>query len=108
MKAFARKVSETLREYPASFGGFVFMLVPWAIVYVSLINIKMHPAPEGIQDHRGEGLAFGVILALMIAAILLIIFVISLIVQKDKSFYVKLIAAIIFVNLFLYGLGLML
>jgi glucan phosphoethanolaminetransferase (alkaline phosphatase superfamily) len=108
MKKFASKVLDTTQRYPFSIGGFIFMLVPWVIIFGALINIKyLQPAPEGTIEYRGEFLMFGVIIALMIAGILSAIVVVNLIFRKDKSFYAMLIAVIIIVNLSLYLLGMM-
>jgi hypothetical protein len=106
MKTIAGRVLETTKQYPFSIGGFLFTLVPWALVYFVLIRINLQPAPKGIPDHRGEGLIFWVILALLIAAIFTAITVLNLILQKDKPFYVKLTAVTILLNIFLYGIGL--
>ena len=106
MKTIAGRVLEITKQYPFSIGGFLFTLVPWALVYFVLIRINLQTAPKGIPDHRGEFLTFGVIVALLIAVIYTTIAVGNLILQKDKPFYAKLTAVTILLNIFLYGIGL--
>ena len=106
MNRFAGKVLETTKRHPFLVGGFVFTLVPWVIVYTVLINIKyIRPAPNGTDDHRGEFLLFAVIVALILAGILSTVAAVNLVIQKDKSFYAKLIALIIVVNFSFYVIG---
>lgn len=105
MTKFARSAFETFESYPFSLIAFYVALIPWVMVYMGFINIFLTPAPEGHHDYRGEGVMFGVIIALSIAVILILITTLNLIFQKNKPFYAKLVATTLAINLVLYGLG---
>jgi hypothetical protein len=93
----------TFKIYPFSIGAFVFSLTAWILVTIAHFNIKLNPPPESYRDYRGEGLIFGVIFAILVAIILVVTTVLNLIFQKAKTFYARLVAITIIVNLLWYG-----
>ena len=97
-------IFSTIKSYPFSIIAFVLSLAPWVLVTIARFNIRLNPAPEGYHDYRGEGLMFGVILAILLALILLVATVLNLAFQKTKSFYAWLVGVIVFANLAWYGL----
>jgi hypothetical protein len=105
MKTLSSKILEKFEEYPLSLAAYVLSLIPWVLVYVGQLRINLNPVPAGVNDYRGEGLAYAALLALLLASILLTVTVINLIFQKVKRFYLELIALIIVGNLVLYGIG---
>jgi hypothetical protein len=105
MKTLSSKILEKFEEYPLSLAAYVLSLIPWVLVYVGQLRINFNPVPAGVNDYRGEGLAYAALLALLLASILLTVTVINLIFQKVKRFYLELIALIIVGNLVLYGIG---
>jgi hypothetical protein len=105
MKTLSSKILEKFEEYPLSLAAYVLSLIPWVLVYVGQLRINLNPVPAGVNDYRGEGLAYAALLALLLASILLTVTLINLIFQKVKRFYLELIALIIVGNLVLYGIG---
>jgi hypothetical protein len=105
MKTLSSKILEKFEEYPLSLAAYVLSLIPWVLVYVGQLRINLNPVPAGVNDYRGEGLAYAALFALLLASILLTVTVINLIFQKVKRFYLELIALIIVGNLVLYGIG---
>lgn len=108
MKRFGYSVISAFKRYPFSVSAYILTMLLWAFIYFGQINIKLNPAPEGISDYRGEGIMYGVLLVMLLSAILLVIMVLNVIVQRNKSFYVKLSAVIVISNLLLYGMGMIL
>jgi len=108
MRRLGYNVISIFKLYPFSISAYILTMLLWAFIYFGQINISLNPAPEGISDYRGEGLMFGVILVMFFSTILLLITILNLILQKNKSFYMKLSAVILISNLFLYGIGMIL
>ena len=96
-------VVQTLKTYPFSIGGFVLSLAPLIMLTLGTINIKLNPAPKGYADYRGEGLAFGSLLALLFAIIFILILIANSIHQKNKAFYIKFMVVTIIINVAWYG-----
>jgi hypothetical protein len=91
--------------YPLSVSTYILTMLFWAFIYFIQINIILNPVPEGLSDFRGEGIMFAVILVVMLSTIYFIVTILNLILHKEKSFYIRLAALIVFSNALLYGLG---
>ncbi len=98
------KIFELLKAYPYSIGGFVLTLIPWILNSIAYINFKLNPPQQGHSDYRGEGLMFGVILALLLSTILLVVTILNLIFKKNSIFYTKLAVITVVINLVWYKL----
>ncbi len=92
--------------YPLSVSAYILTMFFWAFIYFTQIKIILYPVPEGLHDFRGEGIMYAVLLVLLLSTIYFIVTIFNLILQKEKSFYIKLTALIIFSNASLYVLGL--
>lgn len=104
MKNLIISIYNSFKRHPFSLVAYMFTLIPWGMVYLIRIRMHLNPPVSG-YDFRGEGAVFGVLLAMVLSAALLIVMVLNLYFQKNKSFYVNIIALIIISNLFLYGVG---
>jgi hypothetical protein len=102
------KLLAVFEIYPISAVAFVLTMLLWAYISFSQILIFLHPVPKGVADYRGEGIMYGVILTLFLSAIFLVVTILNLTLQRNKSFYMKLSALIVISNLILYGIGLLL
>lgn len=105
MKALSSKILQKFEEYPFSLAAYLLSLIPWVLVYVGQLRMNLNPLPAGVNDYRGEGLAYAALLALFLASILLTVTVFNVIFHKVKRFYIELIALIVVGNLVLYGIG---
>jgi peptidoglycan biosynthesis protein MviN/MurJ (putative lipid II flippase) len=101
------KLLQTIKTYPFSIGGFVISFLPWSVVSIGMISIKLNPVPTGHRDYRGEGLAVGVLLALLLAAVFILITLANLRYQKEKKFYAKLVITTAVIHSLCYGLGIL-
>jgi hypothetical protein len=107
MKRLGDNVLTAFETYPISMSAYVITMLFWAFIYYGMINISfLTPAPEGVVDYRGEGIMYGVLLVLFFSAVLLVITILNVVFQKNKSFYRKLSALIVISNLLLYSIGL--
>lgn len=105
MKTLSSKILQKFQEYPVSLAAYVLSLIPWILVYVGQLRISLNPMPAGVNDYRGEGLVYAVLLALLLASIMLTVTVFNLIFHKVKRFYTELIVLIIVSNLVFYSIG---
>ena len=104
MKKLVRNLFEISKTYPFSIGASVLTLIPWILNSIAYINIKLNPSPQGYSDYRGEGVMFGIILAILLATILAAITLLNLIFQKNNFFYAKLLVITVVINLIWYEL----
>ena len=104
MRVFKKQVQAAFNNHPISMVFYVLSIIPWFLVCIIKFQVLVNPPHEN-HIGVGEGMMYGVILATICSFVLLLVSLLNMTFQKEKNFYLKLVALIFFGNVIFYAIA---